>query len=251
MACNEGFVWSVSLTLVFGGVMFFLRQRTVRTRYGRYLEPSVVWLVPGRLAWFVQELPAFLIPAVMVLTAQAPSRLGRSLLLCTFCLHYFQRTFIFSLLINGHPLALKTVVYAIVFCSINGLVQGHHLLHCFQYTQTWLTDICLVIGLILFYLGMAINIHSDHILRCLRKPGELTYRIPKGGLFDYVSGANYFGEIIEWLGFAIATGSFPAISFAFFTLCSIGPRACHHHRFYKEKFSDYPPSRKALIPFIF
>lgn len=36
------------------------------------------------------------------------------------------------------------------------------------------------LGLVLFYLGMAINIHSDYILRNLRKPGEVIYKIPTG-----------------------------------------------------------------------
>lgn len=51
-----------------------------------------------------------------------------------------------------------------------------------------------------------------------------------GGLFEYVSGANYFGEIVEWFGYAVATWSFPALSFAVFSLCFIGPRAYYHHR---------------------
>ena len=32
----------------------------------------------------------------------------------------------------------------------------------------------------MFLVGMAINIHSDHILRNLRKPGETGYVIPRG-----------------------------------------------------------------------
>jgi 3-oxo-5-alpha-steroid 4-dehydrogenase 1 len=56
--------------------------------------------------------------------------------------------------------------------------------------------------------GMWINIQSDGILRNLRKPGETGYKIPRGGLFRYVSGANFLGEIVEWSGFAIAAGSF-------------------------------------------
>lgn len=149
---------------------------------------------------------------------------------------------------------------------------------------------------------MIINIHSDHILRNLRKPGERTYQIPQGttantawpfrlwllcppryspslchsgGMFYFVSGANFFGEIVEWCGFALAAWSLPAFAFAFFTACSIGPRAYHHHRWlhspasycrvkesliwfvfviidrdYKKRFEDYPSSRKAVIPFI-
>jgi len=51
-----------------------------------------------------------------------------------------------------------------------------------------------------------------------------------GGLFEYVSGANFFGEIVQWLGYAVATWSLPTFAFAFFTICFIGPRAYHHHR---------------------
>lgn len=72
-----------------------------------------------------------------------------------------------------------------------------------------------------------------------------------GGLFEYVSAANYSGECLEWLGFAIASWSLPAWAFCFFTLANIGPRAYHHHLFYKQTFGKrYPKHRKALIPFV-
>ncbi|GAB0187162.1 3-oxo-5-alpha-steroid 4-dehydrogenase 2 [Grus japonensis] len=129
--------------------------------------------------------------------------------------------------------------------------RGYYLIYCAEYPNDWCTDIRFTSGLLLFLLGMGINIHSDLLLRQLRKPGEVTYKIPQGGLFTYVSGANYFGEIVEWFGFAIATWSLPAFAFAFFTLCCIGPRAYHHHRYYLKTFTDYPKSRKALIPFVF
>ena len=35
-------------------------------------------------------------------------------------------------------------------------------------------------GAALFAVGFLINIHSDHVLRNLRKPGEVGYKIPKG-----------------------------------------------------------------------
>ncbi|XP_062980375.1 3-oxo-5-alpha-steroid 4-dehydrogenase 2 isoform X3 [Elgaria multicarinata webbii] len=164
--------------------------------------------LPARCAWFLQELPAFLVPALL-LALRSPPRLaplGCRLLGGMFCGHYFHRTFIYSFFTRG---------------------------------------------IVLFLFGMGINIHSDILLRQLRKPGELTYKIPQGGLFAYVSGANFFGEILEWFGYAVATWSLPAFSFALFTLCCIGPRAYHHHRYYLRKFTSYPKSRRALIPFIF
>ncbi len=106
-------------------------------------------------------------------------------------------------------------------------------------------------GVSLFFLGMAINIHSDSILINLRKPGETGYKIPTGGMFEFVSGANFFGEIVEWTGFAIACWSLPATAFAVFTFCNTGPRGHQHHNNYLEKFKDaYPKQRKALIPFL-
>jgi len=42
-------------------------------------------------------------------------------------------------------------------------------------------------GLAMFISGLVINIHSDHILRNLRKPGETGYKIPTGTLFSYRS----------------------------------------------------------------
>ena len=48
-------------------------------------------------------------------------------------------------------------------------------------------DICFFPGLVMFISGLIINIHSDHILRNLRKPGETGYRIPTGTLFSYRS----------------------------------------------------------------
>jgi hypothetical protein len=56
------------------------------------------------------------------------------------------------------------------------------------------------------------------------------------------------GEIIEWCGWALATWTFAGAAFAFFTIANLLPRALSHHRWYREKFPDYPRERKAIIP---
>jgi protein-S-isoprenylcysteine O-methyltransferase Ste14 len=63
-----------------------------------------------------------------------------------------------------------------------------------------------------------------------------------------VSCPNYLGEIVEWTGFALLTWSLPAVSFAAWTVANLVPRALAHHRWYRERFPDYPRRRKALIP---
>ncbi|XP_008590094.1 PREDICTED: 3-oxo-5-alpha-steroid 4-dehydrogenase 2, partial [Galeopterus variegatus] len=222
--------------------------------YGKHtenLKPGAFRL-PARAAWFLQELPSLVVP-VWILARQPISLFGPpgTVLAGLFCAHYFHRTFVYSLLTRGRPFPAVILFKGFFFCLGNGFLQGYYLTYCAEYPEAWYTDIRFSLGTFLFILGMGINIHSDYILRHLRKPGEIIYKIPQGGLFKYVSGANFLGEIIEWIGYALATWSLPGLAFAFFSFCFLGVRAFHHHRFYLKMFANYPKSRKALIPFIF
>jgi len=118
------------------------------------------------------------------------------------------------------------------------------------YPADWLRDPRFVLGALLFFAGLAVNYRADRVLIALRRPGESGYRIPRGWLFEYVACPNYFGEIVEWFGFALATWSLPGLAFALFTAANIGPRAFAHRRWYRRTFPDYPAERKALIPFL-
>jgi 3-oxo-5-alpha-steroid 4-dehydrogenase 1 len=82
----------------------------------------------------------------------------------------------------------------------------------------------------------------------LRKPGETGYKIPKGFLFNYISCPNLFGEMVEWIGFGIMINSLPAYSFPIWTIVNLLPRALDHHKWYLQKFADYPKERKAVVP---
>jgi 3-oxo-5-alpha-steroid 4-dehydrogenase 1 len=119
------------------------------------------------------------------------------------------------------------------------------------YPDDWLYSSQCLLGIVLFVTGMAINCHSDAILRKLRRASS-KYQLPKGGLFEYVSAPHYFGEILEWFGFAVACNfSTPSCAFLVFTACNLIPRAIAHHAWYQTVFADsYPAKRKAVIPFI-
>ncbi|KAL2773778.1 3-oxo-5-alpha-steroid 4-dehydrogenase 2 [Daubentonia madagascariensis] len=250
--CQQSPVLAGSATLAaLGALTLYFGEPSGYGKYTDSLVPAVARL-PARAAWFLQELPAFVVSAG-ILARQPCSLFGPpgTVLLGLFCAHYFHRSFVYSLLTRGRPFPAILIFRGFLFCMGNGFLQGYYLIYCAEYPDEWYTDIRFSLGVFIFILGMAINIHSDYILRQLRKPGEITYRIPQGGLFRYVSGANFLGEIVEWIGYALATWSLPALAFAFFSLCFLGLRAFHHHRFYLKMFEDYPKSRKALIPFVF
>ncbi|NP_001268555.1 3-oxo-5-alpha-steroid 4-dehydrogenase 2 [Mesocricetus auratus] len=250
--CHQGPVLAGSATLAtIGALTLYLGKPT---SYGKHSQSvSSGPLLPARVAWFLQELPSFVVPVGM-LAWQSRSLFGQpgNVLLGLFSAHYFHRTFIYSLLTRGRPFPVMLFLRAIAFCIGNGFLQAYYLIYCAEYPKEWYTDVRFSVGVFLFILGMGINIHSDYLLRQLRKPGEIIYKIPRGGLFKYVSGANFLGEITEWMGYALASWSIPAFAFAFSSLCFLGVQAFyHHHRFYLKMFKDYPKSRRALIPFIF
>ena len=117
----------------------------------------------------------------------------------------------------------------------------------------WLWTQQFIIGVIRFYLGMLINVQSDSIIRQIRKTGDSNYYIPKGGMFKYVSSANYFGELLEWIGFAILTWSCAGAVFAIWTFANLAPRAKKINQKYTMSFGD-KFSRlhlKSIIPFIY
>lgn len=103
---------------------------------------------------------------------------------------FLLRTFVYSLSIkNGKPMPFQPFMFAILFCVLNSCAQTRTLGHFAQYPKSWLTDYHFVTGVALFFTGMAVNIHSDYILRNLRKPGETGYKIPKGefDMFVHIS----------------------------------------------------------------
>ncbi|XP_065833282.1 3-oxo-5-alpha-steroid 4-dehydrogenase 1-like [Oscarella lobularis] len=252
-------------------VVFFIILRVIgiRAPYGRYARKDVPQTTPlggsslfgfsinMKLGWIVQATPSLVVPlacAVLVkpIHSQIQGRLNANqILLGCFVLHYIQRTVFYPFLIRGtSPTTLGNVSLAIMACVVNGYVQGRYLTRFGNYPNDWITSWNFVLGIIIFFVGFAINLHSDHILRNLRKPGETGYKIPRGGLFEYVSGANFFGEVVEWIGFGLAGWSLPSLVLPIMSALNLIPRALHHHQNYHEKFDDYPKNRKAVIPFL-
>jgi len=133
---------------------------------------------------------------------------------------------------------------------MNGYINGYEVFQLKNYPANWLSSFHFVLGAIVFIIGYIINKHSEYLLKKLRKPGEKGYKIPHGGFFKWISCPHYFGEIIQWTGWAILTGSVAGWAFVAYTFANLAPRAISHHRWYLQNFSDYPKSRKAIIPHV-
>lgn len=101
------------------------------------------------------------------------------------------------------------------------------------------------------FTGMLVNWSSDYIIRHLRKPGDTQHYLPQKGMYRYVTSANYFGEIVEWAGWAILTCSLSGLVFLWWTIANLVPRADAIWKRYREEFGDAVGTRKRVFPFLY
>ena len=221
--------------------------------YGRHSSSKWGYSIDNKLAWIVMELPALLVcPLIFYLSTNEKSILT-SFFIFLWLVHYFNRTIIYPnrILTKKKKMPLIIAMLAFIFNLVNGYINGYYFGFIdFSYSLEWVYTPQFIAGSILFIVGFLINTSSDSILINLRKKNTNEYTIPRKGLFKYVSCPNFFGEIIEWLGFAVMTWSIAGLAFFLWTFFNLVPRALSHHTWYKNTFSDYPKNRKALFPFI-
>lgn len=233
-------------------VVTFAALQFVTAPYGRHERRGWGPTIPGRLGWIVMESPSGLgFALIFALSGGFERSLAAGLLFGLWQLHYTYRAFVFPLQMRSpRPMPLLVAVLAFAFNVLNAYVNARWIGHFGDYAAEWVSDPRFVVGATLFVGGFAANLHSDGVLRRLRAPGETGYRIPHAGLHRYVAAPNYFGEIVEWVGFALAAWSLAGLGFAVYTVANLLPRALDHHRWYRETFPDYPPERRALVPFL-
>jgi 3-oxo-5-alpha-steroid 4-dehydrogenase 1 len=237
--------------IVLAVIIFFLLLK-ITAPYGRHTSSKWGPLVSNKIGWLIMELPVLIVLFYFLMPVSKNISVVSWILISLFCLHYFNRVFVFPFRLHtkGKKMPLIIMLSAIFFNVVNGFSMGYYFAHFANYSPDWFTDWRFIAGTLLFFSGLAINWKADDILIHLRKPDETDYKIPGGWLFEKISCPNLFGELIEWLGFAILCWNLPALTFFLWTAANLIPRALSHHKWYKEKFSDYPAGRKAILPFI-
>lgn len=248
-------LWTLLLLcpIVFAALQF------LPAAYGRH-KKARHWLwgpgIPTRLAWMIMESPSSVGFVVIFFLGERALHLVPILLLVLWQTHYAQRTFIYPLRMQVPPGDTTPLMIPVLAISSNclvsflnasslswvGIARG--------YDTGWLQDPRFIVGVLLFAAGYHINRRADAMLAALRKPGESGYRIPRGWLFEWVTCPNYFGEILIWSGWAIATWSPGGLAFLLWTLANLLPRAFANQRWYRATFPDYPAQRKVVLPYL-
>ena len=237
--------WFILAAITFISLFFF------NAPYGRHARNNWGATISNKKGWIVMEASAPLIFAICFLLGSNPITVTTIMFLALWEAHYIHRAYIYPLSLRSRTKNMPIVVMASasIFNIVNGYLNGRFIFTLSEgYTNEWLTDARFIIGLILFIVGFIINRHADLTLRNLRKLDESDYKIPYSKLYKWISCPNYLGEIIIWIGWAVATWSLPGLAFAVWTMANLVPRARSHHIWYQKHFLNYPKERKILIP---
>lgn len=249
---NQSFDWVAYGTLALAPIVFALLFY-IQAPYGRHIRAGWGPVLDSRLGWFIMESPAVLIfGGILVFYARINTTV--LLLFLLWQLHYCHRAFIYPwTLKKGGKMPWLILLMAVVFNTTNAYLNAWSIAsQSDKYSDLWLTSPQFLLGVLLFFCGMALNKISDRKLARLARSrgGQGEYQIPYGFMYRWVSCPNYLGEIIQWTGWAIATWSLAGWVFAIWTMANLVPRAVAHHRWYKQTFKEYPAERRALLPFL-
>ena len=168
-------------------VIVFIALFFVKAGYGIFQNKSWGISINNRLGWIIMECPVFVVMLYLWITGNEPFKPILLTFFLLFELHYFQRTFIFPFLMNGKSrMPLSIIGCGVLFNVINGYMQGEWLFHLAPegyYTYEWFASPAFICGVIVFFAGMSINLHSDHVIRHLRPKGDTKHYLPQKGLF--------------------------------------------------------------------
>jgi protein-S-isoprenylcysteine O-methyltransferase Ste14 len=221
--------------------------------YGRHQRRGWGPGMPARWGWLLMEAPAAIVmPALALPVVVHEAWAQGGLLVALWVLHYGHRGFVFPFrLRSSRPMPLVVALVGLGFNVVNGWLVATGLTRFGpELGHASLLSPRVLAGAALFVLGLAVNWDADARLLRLRRERSDGYAIPSGGLYRYVSCPNYFGELVEWAGFALASGSLAALAFFVWSAANLAPRARAHHLWYRAQFPDYPCERKALVPFV-
>ena len=245
-------MWVMAVT----AVIVFIALYFVKAGYGIFRTKQWGLSINNKVAWILMEAPVFFVMLYMWASNGTPTTLPAFLAFLLFELHYFQRSFIFPLMMKGQSqMPVAIMLMGVIFNVINGLVIGTSLFtlppSAYNDGAAYLTHPTAIAGIAIFFSGMGINLHSDHVIRHLRKPGDNRHYLPQKGFYRYVTSANYFGELVEWTGFALLCSTPAAWLFVVWTAANLVPRAAAIHKRYRDEFGDAVGSRKRILPFVY
>lgn len=249
---------------VLAAVVFTVLQ-FVTPAYGLTFNNRWGVSIRSNWGWFLMESPVFLLMLIIYVAALRNGTpftcdtfpWAATVIFVFFQLHYLQRSYVFPSKMKGtSKMPLSIIFTGFFFNMTNAYMQGGWLfyVHPEQYTLSWLWSPQFIIGTVIFFTGMVINMRADIVIRALRKDKyDNNYYLPASPIFKRVNSVNYFGELLEWTGFAILSWSMAGVVFLLWAVANLVPRSKAVYERYEQLFGEEFKQQKRykIFPFIY
>ena len=118
-SCYNPFLITMSLIAVF----VFIALYFVEAGYGYLFNPKFGFPVPNKVAWVLMECPVFIAMAILWWLSPVKFDAAPLALFIIFQMHYFQRSFIFPLLIRGNSkMPVGIMLMGMIFNTLNAVM---------------------------------------------------------------------------------------------------------------------------------
>ncbi|KAM7263798.1 hypothetical protein ACFE04_001481 [Oxalis oulophora] len=205
--------------------------------------------IPSRIGMLSLYTPAFLAGSFSFIIF--PDESFRFLLVkSALTIHFFKR--ILELLFV-HKYSGKMLLETVIQISLNYFISTAMTIYAQNIIQEFPDPLINLeyLGIILFLVGITGNFFHHYLLSKLRDEGDKQYKIPKGGMFDFVICPHYLFEILVFWGIAFISQTMFGFSSAIGTMFYLMGRSYATRKWYLDKFDDFPKHVKAIIPFVF
>jgi very-long-chain enoyl-CoA reductase len=221
------------------------------------LGPQISWRTVFMVEYFgpiLMHALCYFLPQVFYSQPAKEKHLIQHVAFALVVLHYAKREYEsvfvhhFS---NATMPAFNIIKNSTHYWLLGGLFISYYLYHPL-YTAPTNNRNLIYAAAAIFVLAELGNLKAHMTLRDLRPAGTKDRGIPRGGLFEYVTCANYTYELLAWLVFAIFTQVLTAWLFFVVSFGQIAIWALKKHVALKKEFgaSGKLPKRKILVPFI-
>ena len=217
------FLGVMSLT----ALIVFIALYFVKAGYGIFRTASWGVAISNKLAWILMEAPVFLVMCWMWMHSERRFDPVILTFFVFFQIHYFQRAFVFPLLLTGKskmPLAIMSM--GILFNLLNGYMQGEWIFYLLTRGNVSLRLVhfrMVYCGQSAFLCRYVYELAFGLYHPSFAQTGDTRHYLPQKGMYRYVTSANYLGEIIEWAGWAILTCSLSGLVFFWWTVANLVP----------------------------
>ena len=160
---------------VFIAVCTFIYLFYESAPYGRHIKNGWGIEIPARLGWIVMESPCVILMIAYALIVRDQLNIIHQIFLLLWLTHYVHRTFIypFAVEMTNPKMPISIALSAFFFNIINVSIQAFGIFYFTEYASDWISSPIFILGLMLFLIGMFINMKSDCLLYTSPSPRDL------------------------------------------------------------------------------